>query len=93
MFWIHDLSAKDPFYITPAILTAVMFIQQKLTPSTASDPMQAKMLQWMPVMFGVFMLQLPSGLTLYMLVNALAGIFQQMLLNKKLDQGHAATAT
>ena len=93
MFWIHDLSAKDPFYITPAILTAVMFIQQKLTPNTASDPMQAKMLQWMPVMFGVFMLQLPSGLTLYMLVNALAGIFQQMLLNKKLDQGHAATAT
>ena len=91
-FWIQDLSAKDPFYITPVILTAVMFLQQKLTPNTASDPMQAKMLQWMPVIFGVFMLQLPAGLTLYMLVNALAGIVQQLVLNKKLEMGNAATA-
>jgi YidC/Oxa1 family membrane protein insertase len=93
MLWIQDLSAKDPFYITPVILTGVMFLQQKLTPNTASDPMQAKMLQWMPVIFGVFMLQLPSGLTLYMLVNALAGIVQQVVLNKKLEMGNAAAAT
>jgi len=93
MLWIQDLSAKDPLYITPVILTAVMFVQQKLTPNTASDPMQAKLLLWMPVIFGVFMLQLPSGLTLYMLVNALAGIVQQVVLNKKLEMGNAATAS
>jgi YidC/Oxa1 family membrane protein insertase len=93
MFWIQDLSAKDPLYITPIILTAVMFVQQKLTPNTASDPMQAKLLLWMPVIFGVFMLQLPSGLTLYMLVNALAGIVQQLVLNRKLEMGNAATAS
>ncbi|MBL7715914.1 MAG: membrane protein insertase YidC [Bdellovibrionales bacterium] len=82
-FWIHDLSAKDPYYVTPVLLTAVMFVQQKLTPSTATDPMQAKMLQYMPVIFGFFMISLPSGLTLYMLVNALASIAQQAILNRK----------
>jgi YidC/Oxa1 family membrane protein insertase len=92
MLWIHDLSAKDPLYITPVLLTAVMFIQQKLTPNTATDPVQAKMLQFMPVMFGVFMLQLPAGLTLYMLVNALASIVQQVLMNRKFA-GDSAVAT
>lgn len=82
-FWIHDLSAKDPYYVTPVLLTAVMFVQQKLTPTTATDPMQAKMLQYMPVIFGFFMISLPSGLTLYMLVNAIASIVQQMILNRK----------
>lgn len=88
VFWIQDLSAKDPFYVTPILLTLTMFIQQKLTPTTATDPMQAKMLQLMPVIFGVFMLTLPSGLTIYMLVNALASIVQQLIMNKKLDMGH-----
>jgi len=83
--WIHDLSAKDPYYVTPVLLTAIMYIQQKLTPNTATDPVQAKMIQFMPVIFGVFMLTLPSGLTVYMLVNALASIVQQLILNKKLD--------
>jgi YidC/Oxa1 family membrane protein insertase len=62
-----------------------MFIQQKLTPNTATDPAQAKMMQLMPLIFGAFMIALPSGLTLYMLVNALASIGQQLFLNKKLD--------
>ncbi len=93
VFWIHDLSAKDPYYVTPIILTITMFVQQKLTPNTAADPAQAKMMQFMPVMFGVFMLALPSGLTLYMFVNALGGIFQQTVLNKKFSSPHAqATA-
>lgn len=82
--WIHDLSTRDPLYVTPVLLTITMFFQQKLTPSTATDPVQAKMLQWMPVIFGVFMLSLPSGLTLYMLTNALASIIQQIILNRKL---------
>jgi YidC/Oxa1 family membrane protein insertase len=83
--WIKDLSLKDPYYITPVVLTAVMFAQQKLTPSTVSDPMQAKMMQWMPVFFGVLMINLPAGLTLYMLVNAVMSILQQLWINKKLN--------
>jgi YidC/Oxa1 family membrane protein insertase len=83
--WINDLSSKDPFYVTPVLLTAVMYIQQKLTPTTMADPAQQKMMQYMPIMFGVFMVTLPSGLTIYMLVNALASIVQQIYLNKKLD--------
>jgi YidC/Oxa1 family membrane protein insertase len=82
--WIVDLSLKDPFYVTPILLTVTMYIQQKLTPNTATDPAQQKMMQFMPVIFGVFMVTLPSGLTGYMLVNALASIAQQAYLNKKL---------
>jgi YidC/Oxa1 family membrane protein insertase len=83
--WIHDLSAKDPYYVTPVLLSLTMFIQQRLTPNTATDPAQKRMMQMMPLIFGAFMLALPSGLTLYMLVNALASIVQQLILNKKLD--------
>lgn len=90
ILWIHDLSAKDPYFVTPVLLTIVMYIQQKLTPMTVTDPMQVKMMQWMPVIFGVFMLTLPSGLTLYMLVNAIFSIGQQLFLNKKLGLGPAA---
>ena len=84
-FWIHDLSMKDPFYITPILVSLTMFVQQKLTPNTATDPAQAKMMQLMPLIFGAFMLTLPSGLALYMLVNAITSIIQQVILNKKLD--------
>lgn len=82
--WIHDLSLKDPLYITPVILTALMWFQQKLTPTTTTDPMQAKMLQYMPLFFGLMMLNLPAGLTIYMLINAAASILQQQYINKKL---------
>ncbi len=84
-FWIKDLSMKDPFYITPILVSLTMFVQQKLTPNTATDPAQAKMMQLMPLIFGAFMLTLPSGLALYMLVNAITSIIQQVILNKKLD--------
>ncbi len=82
--WITDLSLKDPYYITPVLLTGVMWFQQKITPTTATDPMQAKMLQWMPLFFGLLMVNLPAGLTVYMLVNAAASVVQQQYLNKKL---------
>lgn len=83
--WIHDLSAQDPYYVTPILMTAVMWLQQKLTPMTITDPMQAKMMQLMPLIFGVFMLTLPSGLAVYMLVNAIVSIGQMVVLNKHLD--------
>jgi YidC/Oxa1 family membrane protein insertase len=84
MLWIHDLSAKDPFYVTPVLLTGMMFIQQKLMPMTGTDPMQQKMMQFMPVIFGLMMISLPSGLTVYMLISTVIGIGQQLFMNKKL---------
>lgn len=76
IFWIHDLSSKDPFFVLPVLMGITMYLQQKLTPTTM-DPQQAKVLQWMPVIFSVFMLSLPSGLTLYIFVSTLFSIIQQ----------------
>jgi YidC/Oxa1 family membrane protein insertase len=88
ILWIVDLSSKDQFYVTPVLLSLTMFVQQKLTPTTTTmDPAQAKMMQFMPLIFGAFMLTLPSGLTIYMLINAIMSILQQVYLNKKLDGG------
>jgi YidC/Oxa1 family membrane protein insertase len=84
VLWIHDLSLPDPFFVTPVILTGLMYLQQKLSPNTTADPMQQKMLQFMPVMFGVFMLMLPAGLTIYMVINSVMTIGQQYYLNHKL---------
>lgn len=77
--WITDLSSHDHFYVLPVLMGITMFIQQKITPSTM-DPAQAKILAFMPLIFTVFMLQLPSGLTLYMFVSALFGITQQWIM-------------
>lgn len=87
-FWIKDLASKDPFYVTPILLTAVMYVQQKMTPMQNPDPAQQKMMQYMPIIFGFMMLSLPSGLTIYMLTNALVGIARQAFLNKKFDIGN-----
>jgi YidC/Oxa1 family membrane protein insertase len=89
--WIQDLSVKDPYYVTPIVLTITMFFQTKLTPNTSTDPVQAKMMQFMPLMFGAMMLTLPSGLTIYMLVNTVAGIGQQILLNRKFGTNPATS--
>ncbi|MFN8792548.1 MAG: membrane protein insertase YidC [Bdellovibrionales bacterium] len=74
--WIQDLSLHDKFFVLPVLMGITMYIQQKLTPSTL-DPVQAKVLTWMPVVFCLFMLNLPAGLTLYMVVSAVFGIVQQ----------------
>ena len=81
--WIMDLSAKDPIYVTPIIMGATMFIQQKMTP-TAGDPAQAKMFLLMPVMFTFLFLSFPSGLVLYWLINNVLSIAHQYYLNKKI---------
>ncbi|MBN2644534.1 MAG: membrane protein insertase YidC [Desulfuromonadaceae bacterium] len=81
-FWLTDLSVKDPYYITPVVMGVTMFVQQKMTPSTM-DPMQAKMMLAMPVVFTFLFLNFPSGLVLYWLVNNLLTIFQQYLIYKK----------
>jgi len=82
-WWIQDLSAKDPYYITPIIMGATQFIQQKMTP-TMGDPMQAKLMLLMPVVFTFFFLNFPSGLVIYWLFNNILSIGQQYYINKKL---------
>jgi len=84
-FWIQDLSIKDPYYITPILMTVAMWGQQKLSPQPATDPAQRRMMQLMPLIFGAFMVTLPAGLTVYMLTNVLASVIQQLILNRKLD--------
>ena len=81
--WIIDLSAKDPFLVTPIILTGCMFVQQRLTPMTGMDKTQERVMMFMPVIFGVMMITLPSGLVLYMLTNTIVSIVQQRYLNRK----------
>jgi YidC/Oxa1 family membrane protein insertase len=81
-FWIRDLAARDPIYITPLIMGATMVLQQKMTPS-AADPTQAKMFLLMPVMFTFLFLNFPSGLVLYWLVNNVLSIAHQYYMNKK----------
>ena len=79
--WIHDLSAHDPLYITPILMGATMFVQQRMTPSTA-DPMQQKMMMFMPLVFTSMFLLAPSGLVLYWTVSNLWAIGQQALTNR-----------
>jgi YidC/Oxa1 family membrane protein insertase len=83
MLWLTDLSAKDPYYITPLLMGASMFVQQKMTPTTA-DPMQAKIFMFMPVVFTFLFLNFPSGLVIYWLVNNLLTIGQQYYINRRL---------
>lgn len=83
MIWLADLSAKDPFYITPLIMGATMFLQQKMTPAPG-DPTQAKIMLLMPVIFTFMFLNFPSGLVVYWLVNNVISIAQQWwMLGKK----------
>jgi len=84
IFWIHDLSAKDPFYVLPVIMGISMFLQQKLNPSLM-DPMQQKVMQLLPVFFTVFMAWFPSGLVLYWVVNNILGILQQWYITRKIE--------
>lgn len=84
--WWQDLSAPDPFYVLPIIVALLMFVQQSLTPNTM-DPMQAKLMKYgMPLIFGSFMLFLPSGLCLYIVTNSTLSITQQRLLYRRLDR-------
>jgi YidC/Oxa1 family membrane protein insertase len=84
MLWITDLSAKDPYLVTPIVMGVTMFIQQKMTPSNM-DPVQAKMMLALPVVFTFMFLNFPSGLVIYWLVNNVLTILQQMYINKKVN--------
>jgi YidC/Oxa1 family membrane protein insertase len=91
ILWIQDLSVRDPWFILPAVMTATMFLQIKLNP-TPPDPMQARIMMLMPLVFGGMMFFFPAGLVLYWCVNNIVSIAQQRYIMYKLDQKTAAAA-
>ncbi len=84
MLWIDDLSSRDPFFVLPLLMGAAMLIQTRLNPAPP-DPMQAKIMQIMPVMFTAFFAFFPAGLVLYWLTNTTLSILQQWRINKVID--------
>jgi YidC/Oxa1 family membrane protein insertase len=82
--WINDLSTRDPYFVLPLIMGAAMLVQQKLNPAP-TDPVQAKVMQIMPVMFTVFFAFFPSGLVLYWVTNTLLSIAQQWQINRVVE--------
>ena len=86
IFWLTDLSAKDPYYVLPILFGASMFVTQKLQPMTVTDPMQQKMMTFMPVIFSVFFLWFPSGLVLYWLVSNLISIVQMLIIYRGMEK-------
>ena len=85
ILWIKDLSAMDPWFILPLLMGASMFIQQQLNPQP-TDPMQAKVMKFLPIIFTAFMLFFPAGLVLYWTVNNLFSMTQQYLINQKVEK-------
>jgi len=84
ILWIHDLSVMDPYFVLPLMMGASMWFMQKLNPPPP-DPMQAKIMQWMPVMFTFFFLWFPAGLVLYWVVNNLLSMAQQYVITKRIE--------
>jgi YidC/Oxa1 family membrane protein insertase len=78
--WIHDLSARDPYYILPIVMAASMYFMQKMTPTPGMDPAQARMMAMTPLIFGVMFARSQSGLALYILASNLVGMGQQWYL-------------
>jgi len=80
VLWIQDLSAMDPYFVLPVLMGISMFVMQKMQPMTVQDPMQQKIMQYMPVVFSVFMAWFPSGLVLYWFVSNLISITQMKII-------------
>jgi YidC/Oxa1 family membrane protein insertase len=89
ILWINDLSIKDPYFVLPLIMGASMFVQQKLNPPPP-DPMQAKIMLALPVVFTVMFAFFPAGLVLYWVVNNLLSIAQQWVITKRIEEGAKA---
>ena len=86
ILWYRDLSMMDSYFVLPLLLGGAYFLQQHMTPMPTTDPMQAKVMKWMPVLFTGFFLWFPAGLVLYYLVNALLGIMQQWYFMRKMNK-------
>jgi len=83
MLWVNDLSRMDHTYILPILMGASMFFQQRLTPTNFTDPMQEKVMKYLPVIFTFFFVTFPAGLVLYWFVNNLFSIAQQLIINRQ----------
>lgn len=88
MLWINDLSVMDPYFVLPLMMGASMFFMQKLNPPPP-DPMQAKIMQWLPVVFTFFFLWFPAGLVLYWVVNNLLSMAQQYVITRQIENAGA----
>ena len=88
ILWIKDLSVMDPYFVLPLMMGASMFFMQMLNPPPP-DPMQAKIMKWMPVMFTFFFLWFPAGLVLYWVVNNLLSMAQQYVITRRIEAGAA----
>lgn len=86
MLWIQDLSSPDPYFILPAINAAAMFMTQKLSPTPGMDPMQEKILKFMPLIFSFLFAFFQSGLVLYWAVNSVLSLIQQWVITKRVEQ-------
>jgi len=91
VLWIKDLSALDPYYVLPLLMTATMVLQTKMNP-TPPDPVQAKVMTFMPFVFSIFFFFFPAGLVLYWLVNNILSILQQWQIQRMFDRGRSAHA-
>lgn len=86
IFWIYDLSSQDPYYVLPIIMCITMFFIQKISPATVTDPMQKKIMNYMPILFTLFFLWCPSGLVLYYIVSNIVTIIQQKVIYYNLNK-------
>ncbi|MDR3346383.1 MAG: membrane protein insertase YidC [Campylobacteraceae bacterium] len=82
IFWVQDLAVRDPYFILPVAMGLTMFLQQRITPTNFTDPMQEKIMKFLPLIFTIFFLWFPAGLTLYWFVNNLFSMAQQMYVNR-----------
>jgi YidC/Oxa1 family membrane protein insertase len=89
ILWFDDLSIKDPYFVLPLLMGVTMFIQQKLNPAPP-DPMQAKIMMALPVVFTAMFAFFPSGLVLYWFTNNLLSIAQQWVITRRIEQGAKA---
>ncbi|BCQ54847.1 membrane protein insertase YidC [Burkholderia gladioli] len=90
ILWIHDLSQRDPFFILPVLMAGSMFLQTRLNP-TPPDPVQAKMMMFMPIAFSVMFFFFPAGLVLYYVVNNVLSIAQQYYITRTIGKKKAAS--
>jgi YidC/Oxa1 family membrane protein insertase len=84
ILWIGDLSSRDPYFVLPLLMGVAMFVQQKLNPAPP-DPIQAKVMQILPIMFTGFFAFFPAGLVLYWLTNSVLSVVQQWNINRKMN--------
>ncbi len=93
IFWIQNLTAPDPYYVLPILNAATMLATQLLMPMTGMDPLQAKMMKFMPLIFSVMFAFFPAGLVLYWTVNGALGLLQQWIITRRIEAGDKGLVT